>query len=214
MTVIGVVGDVRQDSPAEKPGPTLYMPIVAACVYGEPNQIHIVLRTQVPPLTLMNAVREKIVHTNPQIALRFTTMDAMVNESMTTERFRAALVSSFAGVGLLLAMLGVYGTMAYSVAQRTFEIGIRMAFGAEKAIILRAVLQHAAKLACCGIAHRAGAEFSRRTPDYQHAGWSPSLDPVSLGHGLRAAVRYCIGRCVWSGMEGNPCGPNDALRAD
>jgi len=63
---------------------------------------------------------------------------------MTTERFRAALVSSFAGSVLLLATLGVYGTMAYSVTQRTFEIGIRMAFGAEKSSILRAVLEHAA----------------------------------------------------------------------
>jgi ABC-type antimicrobial peptide transport system permease subunit len=61
------------------------------------------------------------------------------------------LISSFAGVGLLLAMLGVYGTMAYSVAQRTFEIGVRMAFGAERKTILRMILVHAAKLACWGI---------------------------------------------------------------
>ena len=120
MTVIGVAGDVRQESPAEKPGPTLYMPMAQHPFYA--NQIHLVLRTQVRPLTLMNAVREKIMQTNPQIALRFTTMDAMVNQSMTTERFRAALVSSFAGVGLLLATLGVYGTMAYSVTQRTFRL--------------------------------------------------------------------------------------------
>ena len=78
-------------------------------------------------------------------------MDAMVDKSMMAERFRAALISSFAAVGLLLAMLGVYGTLAYSVAQRTFEIGIRMAFGAEKATILGTILQHAVKLACCGI---------------------------------------------------------------
>lgn len=150
MTVIGVVGDVRQVSPTEQPGPDLYMPMTQHPFYA--NQIHLVVRTSVKPLTLINPVQAKIVHVNPFIAMRFTTMDAMVDKSMETERFRAVLISSFAGVGLLLAMLGVYGTMAYSVAQRTFEIGIRMAFGAEKGTILRGVLNHAARLASIGIA--------------------------------------------------------------
>ena len=149
MTVVGVVGDVRQESPAEQPGPALYMPMAQHPFYA--NQIHIVLRTQVVPLSLMNAVQEKIAQANPLIALRFTTMDAMVNRSIAAERFRAALVSTFAGVGLLLAMLGVYGTMEYSVSQRSFEFGIRMAFGAERGVILGSVLKHAGKLASCGI---------------------------------------------------------------
>src|SRR5262249_55661494 len=88
---------------------------------------------------------------NSQIATKFTTMDAMVGESIAAERFRSVLISSFAGIGLLLAMLGVYGTMAYSVAQRTFEIGVRMTFGAERSAILRMILTQAAKLACIGI---------------------------------------------------------------
>lgn len=150
MTVIGVVSDVRQDSPAAKPGPTLYMTMTQHPYFAA--EIYIVLRTKVAPLTLMNAAQSEIMHTNPQIATKFTTMDAMVGESISTERFRSVLISSFAGVALLLAMLGVYGTMAYSVAQRTFEIGVRMAFGAEKKAILRMILVHAAKLACWGIA--------------------------------------------------------------
>ncbi|MGP8250435.1 MAG: ADOP family duplicated permease [Terracidiphilus sp.] len=149
MTVIGVVGDVRQDSPADKPGPTLYMPMAQHPYFA--NQIHIVLRTRVQPLTIMNAVRARIVHTNPLIAMKFTTMDAMVSDSITVQRFRATLISLFAGAGLLLAMLGVYGTTAYSVAQRTVEIGIRMAFGADRGTILGAILRHAATLACGGI---------------------------------------------------------------
>jgi putative ABC transport system permease protein len=118
--------------------------------YG--TQIHMVLRTKVAPLTLMNTVQSRIQQANPQIAMKYTTMDAMVGESIAAERFRSVLIASFAGVGLLLAMLGVYGTMAYSVAQRTFEIGVRMAFGAEKGMVLRMILLHAAKLACWGIA--------------------------------------------------------------
>lgn len=149
MTVIGVVGDVRQDSPAADPGPVLYMPM-AQHPYFAP-EIYFVLRTKVAPLTLMNTVQSEIIRTNPQIATKYTTMDAMVGESIAAERFRSVLIASFAGVALLLAMLGVYGTMAYSVAQRIFEIGVRMAFGAEKKAILRMVLIHAAKLACWGI---------------------------------------------------------------
>lgn len=138
MMVVGVVGDVRQDSPAEKPGATLYMPMTQHPFYA--NQINVVLRTQVKPLRLMSAVDEKIARVDPLIARRYTTMDAMVDKSISTERFRAALISSFAGVGLLLAMLGVYGTVAYSVAQRRFEFGVRMAFGAERGTLLRSVL--------------------------------------------------------------------------
>ncbi|MGC1294411.1 MAG: ABC transporter permease [Alloacidobacterium sp.] len=150
MTVVGVAGDVRQDSPAANPGPILYMPMAQHPFFA--SEIYIVLRTRVAPLTLMNAVQSEILRTNSQIATKFTTMDTMVGESIAAERFRSVLISSFAGVGLLLAMLGVYGTMAYSVAQRRFEIGVRMAFGAEKKTILRMILVHAAKLACWGIA--------------------------------------------------------------
>jgi putative ABC transport system permease protein len=149
MTVVGVVGDVRQNSPEDKSGPTLYMPMAQHPYYA--NQIHVVLRTQVKPLTLVNAVREKILQVNPLMALRFTTMDAMVHESITTERFRAVLISAFAGTGLLLTMLGIYGTIQYSVKKRTFEIALRLAFGAERGLILRGVLGRAVGLACYGI---------------------------------------------------------------
>ncbi|WP_026442009.1 ABC transporter permease [Pseudacidobacterium ailaaui] len=149
ITIVGVVADVRQDSPAQQPGPAIYMPM--AQHPSRAPEINLVLRTKVPPLTLMDPVRTTIQHINPEIAMHFTTMDAMVGESIAAERFRTALLSSFAGAGLLLAMLGVYGTMAYSVAQRRFEIGVRMAFGAERQTVLRMVLWHAAKLSCWGI---------------------------------------------------------------
>jgi predicted permease len=212
MTVVGVVGDVRQDSPAENPGPNLYMPMTQHPFYG--NQIHIVLRTQVKPLTLMNTVQEKITGVNPFIALRFTTMDAMVNKSIAVERFRAALISSFAGVGLLLAMLGVYGTMAYSVAQRTFEFGIRMAFGAEKGAILHTVLEDAAKLACCGIA--AGLVLSlllARLVTSMLVGVGPT-DPVSLGLAALLLLLTALAAAFVPGWKATRADPMAALRAE
>jgi putative ABC transport system permease protein len=212
MTIVGVVGDVRQESPAEKPGPALYMPMTQHPFYA--NQIHIVLRTGVKPLTLMNVAQEKILQTNPLIALRFTTMDAMVNKSMAAERFRAVLVSSFAGVGLLLAMLGVYGTMAYSVAQRSFEIGIRMAFGAEKRAILSTVMEHAAKLGLCGVV--AGILLSlmlARLVGGMLVGVRP-MDPVSIAAAALLLMLTALAAAFAPGWRATRVDPMAALRGD
>jgi len=212
MTVIGVVGDVRQESPAQKPGPTLYMPMAQHPYFA--NQIHIVLRTEVKPLTLLNTVQRQIAQVNPAIATRYTTMDAMLDQSIAVQRFRAALISSFAGVGLLLAMLGVYGTMAYSVAQRTFEIGIRMAFGAERGIILRSVLQHATKLACIGIA--AGLVLSlilARLVTGMLVGVSP-IDPLSLAAAALLLLLTALAAAFAPGWRATRVNPMVALRAE
>jgi putative ABC transport system permease protein len=211
MTVVGVVGDVRQGSPAENPGPTLYMPMTQHPFFA--NQIHIVLRTDVKPLTLMNTVHDEIARANPFIAMRFTTMDAMVNTSIATERFRAALISSFAGVGLLLAMLGVYGTMAYTVSQRTFEIGVRMAFGAERGAILGTVLAHAAKLAGYGIA--VGLVLSlllARLVTSMLAGVRPT-DPVSLGVASVLLLLTALAAALAPGWRATRVDPMVALRS-
>ncbi len=212
MTVVGVVGDVRQDSPADKPGPTLYMPMAQHRYYS--NQIHIVLRTELKPLALVGAVREKLLATNPMIATKFTTMDAMVDDSITVERFRAVLLSTFAGAGLLLAMLGVYGTIEYSIAQRRFEIGIRMAFGADKMVILRSILGRAAMLAWMGIA--AGFGLSLLLTGLMRTmlvGVRP-IDPVSLGYAALLLVATAITAAAAPGWKAAHVDPMAALRAE
>lgn len=148
-TIVGVVADVRQTSPAATPGPTLYMPLAQHPFYA--NQIHIVVRTHAHPAALIPAVRARIQALAPTIAARYTTMDDMVGESVAAQRFRTLLLAGFAGLGLLLAMLGVYGVTAYTVAQRTFEIGIRITFGADRQRILSMVLGHACRLAAAGL---------------------------------------------------------------
>lgn len=149
MTIVGVVGDVRQDSPASTPRATLYLPLKQHPYRA--NEIQVVMRTQLPPLALMETARKMVRDLDPQIAMKFTTMDTMMAESTATPRFRSWLVGGFAVLGLVLAMLGVYGVMAYTVAQRTFEVGVRMTFGARPGDILGMVLGRAMRLTVAGI---------------------------------------------------------------
>jgi putative ABC transport system permease protein len=149
MTIVGVVGDVRQDSPAAKPSATLYMPLAQ-----HPSRItdfQVAVRTRVDPSSLIGPVKELVGGMNPEVAVKFTTMDAMVGESAATPRFRTVLATSFAALALALALMGVYAVMSYVTVQRTGEFALRAALGAPSGAILRLVLGDAARLAVIGI---------------------------------------------------------------
>jgi predicted permease len=149
MTIVGVVGDVRSDGPGQAPGPELYMPIGQHPWHA--NELQLAVRTVGPPQAMSDAVIRKVRALNPEIALKTTTMQTMLSDSMATPRFRTFLVTVFAGVALLLAMAGVYGVTAYLVTQRTAELGLRMALGSSQPGIVRLVLSHAGKLAAAGL---------------------------------------------------------------
>ncbi|HEU5451048.1 MAG TPA: ABC transporter permease [Terriglobales bacterium] len=158
MTVVGVVADVRQESPASSPGPTLYMPLLQHPFYG--NELQVVMRTAVTPTSLIDTVRSRVGAENPQVAMRFTTMDAMLSRSIATPRLRMTLVALFAGLALLLAMAGMYGVMSYVTTQRIPEFGVRMALGASPRDVVLLVLRRAAQMAAVGIAIGLGLAFS------------------------------------------------------
>jgi predicted permease len=210
MTIVGVVRDVRQDSPAESPGPALYMPLAQHPYMA--TQIDIAIRARVAPASLIDAVQARIRRIDPGIATRFTTMDAMVGDSVQMQRFRSVLVGSFAAVGLLLAILGVYGTVSYSVAQRTFEIGVRMAFGAERASILKMVLRQVLALASVGIA--AGLALSLIAGRFiasMLSGVTPA-DPLSLGAAIAVLLFAAFGAALIPARAASSVEPMQALR--
>jgi ABC-type antimicrobial peptide transport system permease subunit len=89
---------------------------------------------------------------NPEIAIKFTTLDAMVADSIARPRFQMFLISAFAGLALLLVMAGVYGVMSYVTTQRTSEFGLRMAMGAAPGDLVALVLKRAVQLAAVGVA--------------------------------------------------------------
>jgi putative ABC transport system permease protein len=149
MTIVGVVGNVRQDSPASAMSAALYMPLAQHPFRA--NEVQVAIRTQVDPSSVVTPVQQIVREMNPEVAMKFTTMNAMVGDSVAAPRFRTTLAIAFAGLALLLAVMGVYAVMSYATAQRTGEFAIRSALGATAGAILRLVLHGAARLAVIGV---------------------------------------------------------------
>ena len=150
MTIVGVVGDIRQASPGSPPGPELYMPLRQHPYVA--SNVQVVIRTSAAPESLIGAVRQTVRSMRPEVAMKFTTMEASVNDSIAAPRFRMALVSTFATLALMLAVAGMYAVMSYVTAQRTSEFGLRVALGAKAADVVRLVLRGAARLVAVGVA--------------------------------------------------------------
>lgn len=149
MTIVGVVSDVRQDSPASQPGPAIYVPLDQHPERAD--QVELVVRTSGNPDALVPGVQKTIQEMNPQVAMKFTTMTELVNDSVSAQNFRSALAGSFAGLALLLAISGMYAVMSYITARRTSEFGLRSALGAQPSSIVSLVLGDATKMAVMGV---------------------------------------------------------------
>jgi predicted lysophospholipase L1 biosynthesis ABC-type transport system permease subunit len=149
-TIVGVVGDVRHASPAAAPGPELSMPR-RQHPYAA-SRVQVVVRTSVDPESLIGTVRGAVQAASPEVALKFTTLQASVEGSVAAPRFRMALVSAFASLALLLAVAGIYAVMSYGTSQRTSEFGLRVALGAKAPDVARLVVGGAARLVAVGLA--------------------------------------------------------------
>jgi putative ABC transport system permease protein len=155
--VIGVVGDVRHfglDRPAE---PEMYVPYSQLAV----GAIPLVVRASGDGGALAEAVKTQVRAVDADVAVaKVRTMTEVVSASLSRQRFAALLFSLFALVALVLAGVGIYGVMAYSISQRTREIGIRMALGAEPRDILRLVVGRGARLTLIGVVAGLAAAFA------------------------------------------------------
>ncbi|HEV2490637.1 MAG TPA: ABC transporter permease [Candidatus Acidoferrales bacterium] len=158
LSVVGVVGDVHNYSPTAQPQSTIYLPYAQSqgvrLAFPELLTLRdLVVRTTVDPSSVTSAVRDTIRAIDRDLAVsRVRTMDDVFSVVVTPQRFNLRLLELMAGLALILAAFGLYGVTAYSVEQRTHEIGVRMALGASSSDIVRMVLGQGLLLASIGIA--------------------------------------------------------------
>ncbi|RPI56670.1 MAG: FtsX-like permease family protein [Acidobacteria bacterium] len=150
LTIVGVVGDVRQINPALEPMADCYMP------FGQHNYnsrtLNVVVRTLADPIALADTLRRLAAEISPEVPVAFTTVEETLAKRVEDPRFRALLFAAFSVLAVCLAMAGVYGVLAYSVQQRSNEIGLRMALGASRSSVLRLIVGEGITLACIGLA--------------------------------------------------------------
>lgn len=147
--VIGVIADVRESSAEENARAQMYLP---ANNHFGPTGANLVVRTKLPPSALAASVMTTLRQINPaQPATEFKPIQALVDHATSSRRFFALLVGIFAGLGVLLACLGIYGVVSYSVTRQTQEIGIRMALGATQSRVQLDVIWKTVRLAIFGI---------------------------------------------------------------
>ncbi len=155
--IVGEVGNVRDVSPSQKHTPFIYRPLAQQ---GTPAVVDLEVRTGTEPMALARTIKDRIwsVDKNQPIT-QMATMSQAVATAYSEPRSRSLLLSLFGGLGLTLALVGVYGVVSYSIARRTWEIGIRVALGAQSGDVLRLVVGQGAKLVLAGVAIGLGASF-------------------------------------------------------
>jgi putative ABC transport system permease protein len=148
-TIVGVVGNIRTDYPDHRSWPSIYIPIAQHPDRSE--DVQIVVRTSAAPAAMLDTLTKALQRSHPEIAVKATTMRQNIGETQRADDFRSLLFGSFAAVSILLAAIGMYGVTAYSVAQRKFEFGLRVALGANRTQVLGMVLGKATACAALGI---------------------------------------------------------------
>src|SRR5438477_1206223 len=149
MTIVGVVSDVHYSWINKEDQPTLYR----SFRQSPPYFTTVVLRTQGDPLKFASAARSQIASVDPDLPLyNIKSMDAVINESIVGIAYVAVMMAVLGVIALVLASVGVFGVMSYSVSERAHEIGIRMSMGAQSGDVLRLVLRSGMTLTLVGLA--------------------------------------------------------------
>jgi predicted permease len=165
MTVVGVVADVKNGGLTEEVRQEVYVPLrqrtAAIDGMGFERQMSLAVRTSVEPLDMVNAIRQEVGALDPNIPIASVrTMEQILATVTVQPRFNMILLGIFAGVALVIASVGIYGVLSYSVTQRTHEIGIRIALGARQGDVLKLVVRQGMVLALTGVVIGVASSFA------------------------------------------------------
>jgi ABC-type antimicrobial peptide transport system permease subunit len=208
--IIGVTSDAKNQGIQEPPMPEMFVPYTVTGAFER----GILVRTSVPPMTLLNNVRREIWSVDRNIALTLTgsLKDFMKQFTYAEPRFSLILLGVFAGVGLVLVALGVFSVIAYTVSRQTHEIGIRMALGANHAAVMRMVLRMGLRLVGLGVAVGLLASFAvTRVIANQLWGVSPR-DPLTLALAVGVVAIAGLAACYFPARRATSVDPLIALR--
>jgi predicted permease len=178
FAIVGVVGDIKSDGFDAPTAPHIYLPVRQSPGYASV----VFLRSAGNPDALGESIRHEVQSIDPNIPVfSVRTMDQIISRSMAERRFALQLLGIFAGVALLLAAIGIYGVMAYSFSQRTHEIGVRIALGAQRVDIFRMAVGEGMQLVAIGLAiGLVGAAALTRSVRTMLFDVSPA-DPITFG---------------------------------
>jgi predicted permease len=215
--IIGIVGDTRAAGLNNNPGPMMYIP--QAQVPDAANALNVgitpmawIVRTRVAPASLAGAVQEQLRQSTGLPVSDVETMSRVVSTSISRQRFNMLMMTIFAGAALLLAAIGVYGLMAYSVEQRTQEIGIRLALGAQSRDVRRMIVFQGMRLALVGLAIGVVSAFNLTRFMASFLFGVQARDPMVFV-GIPAALGLVALMAVWlPAIRASRVNPTTALR--
>lgn len=211
LQVVGVVGDVQNAGLDQPPRPEMYF----AAAQRPTHEMSLVVRTKTSPEDLERDIRSAILAVDPlQPIYRVRTMEDVVHRSLADRSFDTLLLSVFAGLALLLAMVGVYSVMSHDVSLRRSEVGLRMALGADKTKVLRLFVGRGLQLAVLGaILGSIVAALATRLLENRLYGIE-ATDPATYAGGAVALVLVAAFACMLPALRATGVEPTEALRED
>ena len=211
-TIVGIVADTKRLSLREEPMPEMYVPFTQK-VWPSLQTMEVIVRTAAAPAGMAASVRDAVHGVDPDLPLaNVKTLAAIVGESMNEPRFSMLLLTGFGALALVLAAIGMYGVISHGVAQRTQEIGVRMALGAQRGNVFRMILLQGAKLAAIGIGLGvAGGLATARLMSSFLYGVEPT-DPLTFGGVILMLLLVALLACYIPARRAMRVDPMVALR--
>jgi len=214
MEIVGIIADVKQ-SLATESSLEMYLPYRQADQVLPVTTLSLVVRTAGDPLAQAQSLRSVVHNIDPnQPITAIRSMEENIAQSISQPRFRTVLLAVFAGIALVLAAVGIFGVMAYSVAQRTRELGLRMALGASRGQVLQLVLAHGVRLTLIGVAIGLVGTFLLTRYVSSLLFNVPAYDPITLVGVVAALIVISLCACYLPARRATLVDPIVALREE